>query len=95
MMAATKSIIALGFASAMFLSNPSPTLAGSVHARAQAPEIGASAQRHHRSRYDNAYGSYGRAIPPVSGYRPGEFVPPDRVGQSWDPYGLRWDGGSD
>jgi len=39
MMAATKSMIALGFAAAMFVGNASPTLARTAHARAQAPDV--------------------------------------------------------
>jgi hypothetical protein len=93
MMAATKSMIALGFASAMFFGNPSPTLAANVHARAQASEV-TSAHRHHRSGYDDhASSPFGRVMSPDSGYRPGQFVTPDRYGETWDPYGLRWEGG--
>jgi hypothetical protein len=95
MMTAAKSMLALGFAAAMFVSNSSPTLAASVHKRAQAPEIGASAQRYHRSGYDHAYGAYGRVMSPESGYRPGEFVPPYRSEQTWDAYAHRWDGGGE
>ena len=96
MMAATKSMLALGLASAMFLGNLSPTLAASVHKRAQAPEIGTSAQRYYRSGYDDhAYSSYGRTMSPESGYRPGEFVPPYRSEQTWDAYAHRWDGGGE
>jgi hypothetical protein len=96
MMAATKSMIALGFASALFLGNASSTLAANVHERAQAPEIGTSAHRHHhRSGYtDHAPSAYGRTMAPDFGDRPGGYVTPDHYGQSWDPYGLRWDGGS-
>jgi hypothetical protein len=95
MMTAAKSMIALGFAGAMFLGSLSPTLAASVHKRAQAPEIGTSAQPYHRSGYyDHAY-SYGRTMSPESGYRPGEFVPPYRSEQTWDAYAHRWDGGGE
>ena len=92
MMAATKSMIALGFAAAMFVGSATPTLARTAHARAQAPDVSTPWQGYAYEGYrTNGNGPYARALPPDSGYRPGEFVPPDRPMQTWDAYGLRWD----
>jgi hypothetical protein len=91
-MAATKSIIALGFASAMLLGASSPTWAGGAQARAQS-EVTTPAHRHHqRSGYhDRAYVPNEYA-PPASNRPNRQFDNPNQHdGQTWDPYGLRWD----
>ena len=93
-MAATKSMIALGFAAAMFVGNSTPTFARTAHARAQAPDVTTQWQGPHEGYRDNGRGSYARALPQY-GYEREPFAPPYRSEQTWDAYGQRWDGSSD
>ena len=90
----TKALVALGFASAIFLGNSAPSLARNVHARAPVTEYGADVPWY--GNRDASRGAYAR-VP--FGYRNGQgfegqsYIPPAiRPGVTWDPYGLRWDG---
>jgi hypothetical protein len=92
----TKSMIALGFAGAIILGGAGPTLARTAHTKAPAPDVSTSWQGYQ----DEGYRAYGRspnarAVQPQHSTEPGQFVPPNRAGATWDPYGLRWDGAND
>ena len=92
MLIMTRPLIALGFASAIFLGTASPTLAGTAHARAQTQDVTTPWQ-------GEGYRAYGqipqiRVVPRQYRNEHEQFTPPNRSEQTWDSYGLRWDGGN-
>jgi hypothetical protein len=96
MLTKSKSVLALSVLGTIVLASATPSAARQVHHRAQtdgiaAPWYGYQAERGPFA-FDPTYRNAPRAAARAYGYdsRPATTAP----GMSWDPYGLRWDGGN-
>jgi hypothetical protein len=86
MVTAKRSMIVLGVLGAMCVSSPSPSLAAGTHVKAA--KSGAVV---HRPPYRGYESSAYALSPGYAYYGPNVY---QRAGLSWDPYGVRWDGGN-
>ena len=91
----TTAVVALGLAGAAALTVPSPSLAQGFYFSVPGVEFGVG-RPWYRDRY---YGAYGGAYAYQPNYSRRYYGPrgrhwdPMRPAMTWDPYGLRWDGG--